>query len=99
MILNTGSRTDIPAYYSNWFFNRIKAGYVLARNPYYPTQVTKYLLNPEVIDVMVFCTKNPSPMLDRLSLFLSRISTLPIIISGSFTRWQKRSLDIRISAS
>lgn len=68
MILNTGSRTDIPAYYSDWFYNRIKEGYVLARNPYYPTQVTKYLLNPEVVDVMVFCTKNPAPMLDRISL-------------------------------
>lgn len=68
MILNTGSRTDIPAYYSDWFYNRIQAGYVLVRNPYYPTQITKYLLSPEVIDVMVFCTKNPLPMLDRLSL-------------------------------
>lgn len=68
MILNTGSRTDIPAYYSDWFYNRIKAGYVLVRNPYYPSQITKYLLSPDVIDVMVFCTKNPSSMLDRLSL-------------------------------
>ena len=68
MILNTGSRTDIPAYYSDWFYNRIREGYVLSRNPYYPAQITKYLLNPEVIDVMVFCTKNPFPMLDRISL-------------------------------
>lgn len=68
MILNTGSRTDIPAYYSDWFYNRIKEGYVFSRNPYYPTQITKYLLNPEVIDVIVFCTKNPFPMLDRISL-------------------------------
>ncbi|MDE7270329.1 MAG: DUF1848 domain-containing protein, partial [Acetatifactor sp.] len=68
MILNTGSRTDIPAYYSDWFYNRIQAGCVLVRNPYYPTQITKYLLNPEVIDIIVFCTKNPLPMIDRLSL-------------------------------
>ena len=68
MILNTGSRTDIPAYYSDWFYNRIKEGYVLVRNPYYPAQITKYLLKPEVIDVLVFCSKNPAPMLDRLSL-------------------------------
>lgn len=67
MILNTGSRTDIPAYYSDWFFNRIKEGYVLVRNPYNPVRVTKYLLSPEVVDVMVFCTKNPFPMLGRLS--------------------------------
>lgn len=68
MILNTGSRTDIPAYYSDWFYNRIKAGYVLSRNPYDPSRITQYLLNPEVIDVIVFCTKNPRPMLDRISL-------------------------------
>ena len=68
MILNTGSRTDIPAYYSDWFYNRIREGYVLVRNPYYPTQITKYLLDPGVVDGMVFCTKNPFPMLDRLSL-------------------------------
>lgn len=66
LIINTGSRTDIPAYFSDWFYNRIKEGYVLVRNPYYPTQVTKYELNPEVVDVLVFCTKNPEPMLDRL---------------------------------
>ncbi len=68
MILNTGSRTDIPAYYSDWFFNRVKEGYVYARNPYYPTQITKYLLTPDVVDAIVFCTKNPFPMLDRLPL-------------------------------
>ena len=39
MIINTGSRTDIPAFYSDWFLNRIKEGYVLVRNPYYPKQV------------------------------------------------------------
>ena len=68
MILNTGNRTDIPAYYSDWFYSRVEAGYALVRNPYYPTQITKYLLDPEVIDMMVFCTKNPSPMFDRISL-------------------------------
>lgn len=68
MILNTGSRTDIPAFYSDWFYNRIREGYVLSRNPFYPQQITRYLLNPDVIDVMVFCTKNPAPMLDGLSL-------------------------------
>lgn len=75
MILNTGSRTDIPAYYSEWFYNRIRAGHVLVRNPYYPTQVTKYLLSPEVVDIIVFCTKNPVPMLDDLAM-LSSFDTL-----------------------
>ncbi len=68
MILNTGSRTDIPAFYSDWFYNRIKEGYVLVRNPYNPAQVSKYLLSPEIIDIMVFCTKNPFPMLEQFPL-------------------------------
>jgi hypothetical protein len=67
MILNTGSRTDIPAYYSEWFYNRVSEGYVLVRNPYYPVQVTRYRLDPQVVDVLVFCTKNPAPMLRRLN--------------------------------
>lgn len=66
MIINTGSRTDIPAYYSEWFYNRIKEGYVLTRNPYYPEQVSRYRLTPDVVDVICFCSKNPEPMLKRL---------------------------------
>ena len=66
MIINTGSRTDIPAYFSEWFYNRIREGYVLARNPYYPQQVTRLSLSPQVVDCICFCTKNPGPMLDRL---------------------------------
>ncbi len=66
MVINTGSRTDIPAYYSKWFYNRIREGCVLARNPYYPSQVSRYRLTPEVVDCLIFCTKNPEPMLGRL---------------------------------
>lgn len=68
MIINTGMRTDIPAFYSEWFCNRLKAGYVLVRNPYNPISVSKYLLNPDVIDVIGFCTKNPGPMLSYMNL-------------------------------
>jgi hypothetical protein len=63
MIIQTGMRTDIPAFYPEWLINRIKEGYVLVRNPYNPVKVTRYSLSPEVADLMVFCTKNPEPML------------------------------------
>ena len=66
MIINTGQRTDIPAFYSKWFINRLKEGYVLVRNPYYPNLVTKFILNPDVVDVIGFCTKNPRPMFQYL---------------------------------
>ena len=68
MILNTGNRSDIPAFFSDWFFNRIQEGFVCVRNPYSPHQVTKYILDPQVIDIICFCTKNPKPMLSRLDL-------------------------------
>ena len=66
MIINTGSRTDIPDFYSAWFLRRVREGFVMVRNPYNPRQVTRYSLDPGVVDALVFCTKNPAPMLPRL---------------------------------
>ncbi|MBR1385040.1 MAG: DUF1848 family protein, partial [Ruminococcus sp.] len=66
MIINTGMRTDIPAFYSEWFMNRIRAGFVLVRNPYRPDWITRYELSPDVVDCLAFCTKNPEPMLKHL---------------------------------
>ena len=66
MIIQTGMRTDIPAFNSKWFLNRLREGYVLVRNPYDPRSVTRYRLDPAVVDLIAFCTKNPDPMLDRM---------------------------------
>ena len=62
MIIQTGMRTDIPAFYPEWLINRIKEGYVLVRNPYNPIQVTRYSLSTDVVDLITFCTKNPERM-------------------------------------
>ncbi len=67
MILSVSRRTDIPAFYSPWFFNRIKEGFVLVRNPFNTKQVSKIDLSPEVIDCIVFWTKNPKRMMRRLN--------------------------------
>lgn len=71
MIINTGQRTDIPAFYSEWFCNRLRDGYVLVRNPYNPSSVTRYSLSPKVVDLIGFCTKNPAPMLPHMDLLRS----------------------------
>ncbi len=68
MIIQTGMRTDIPAFYSEWLVNRIKEGYVLVRNPYNQSQVTKYRLSPDFVDLIAFCTKNPAPMLAHMDV-------------------------------
>lgn len=68
MILHTGMRTDIPAFYAEWFVNRLQEGYVMVRNPYNPVQVTKYILSPDVVDAIAFCTKNPEPFLPYMDM-------------------------------
>lgn len=66
MIISASRRTDIPAFYSEWFFNRIKEKYVLVPNPYNPKMISRIELNPTVVDCFVFWTKNPGPMIERL---------------------------------
>jgi hypothetical protein len=66
MIISASRRTDIPAFYSRWFFNRLEQGFVMVRHPVNPLLVRKIDLSPEHIDGIVFWSKNPRPMMDRL---------------------------------
>lgn len=66
MIISASRRTDIPTYYSEWFFNRLREGYVLVRNPMNARQISRISLSPEAVDGIVFWTKNPVPMLSLL---------------------------------
>jgi hypothetical protein len=66
VILSCSRRTDIPAFYSDWFFNRLREGFVLVRNPMNARQVRRISLLPAEVDGIVFWTKDPAPMLDKL---------------------------------
>ncbi len=66
MIISASRRTDIPAFYSEWFFNRLREGYVLTRNPMNFHQISRVSLSPDAVDAIVFWTKNPTQMLSRL---------------------------------
>lgn len=63
MIINVGGRTDIVNYYSEWLFKRFEQGFVYSRNPFYPNYVYKYTLNPDIVDCVIFCSKNYAPVL------------------------------------
>lgn len=67
MILHTGLRTDIPAFYSRWFLGRVREGSVLVRSPYAPHTLIRYRISPDLVDLISFCTKDPSPMLPHLA--------------------------------
>lgn len=66
MIVNASRKTDIPSYYSDWFLKRIKAGFFYIRHPMDFHQISKISLSPETVNGIVFWTKNPTPMLDKL---------------------------------
>lgn len=68
MILSVSRRTDVPAFFADWFYARLNAGHVLVRNPMNPRRVAHISLSRDVVDGIVFWTKNPIPMMDRLPL-------------------------------
>ena len=75
MIINTGSRTDTVQYYSDWLLKRFEDGFVYSRNPMFPNKVTRYELDPKVLDCVVFCSKNYEPILDRLTEITDKFNT------------------------
>ena len=66
MILSVSRRTDIPCWYSEWFVNRLRAGYVYVRNPINASQISRIPLGSDVVDCIVFWTKDAGPMMERI---------------------------------
>ena len=67
MIISASRRTDIPAFYAEWFMNRVRAGYCTVPNPFNRSQVSVVSLKPEDVDVIVFWTRNPRPLIPHLA--------------------------------
>lgn len=84
MILFVSGRCDIPAFFSKWFYRRLEEGMVDVRNPFNPHQISRIYLNEQNIDAILFCTKNPVPMLDKLDTI-----TFPYIFHITITPYHK----------
>ena len=65
MILNVSGRTDVVAFYTEWFMNRYREGFVDVRNPFNPNLVSR--IKFENVDAILFCTKNPIPILKYIN--------------------------------
>jgi hypothetical protein len=72
MLISASRRTDIPALYAAWFMHRIRAGYCTVPNPFNRKQITTVSLKPEDVDVIVFWTRNPRPLLPHLAELTQR---------------------------
>ncbi len=66
MIISASRRTDIPAYYADWFMACVRAGFCDVPNPYHHGQVRRVDLRPEAVDAIVFWTRNPGPLMPHL---------------------------------
>ena len=82
MILNVSGRTDIVAFYTEWFMNRYKEGFVDVRNPFNPKMISR--IKFENVDAILFCTKNPKPILK----YLKEIDK-PILFHVTLTSYNK----------
>ncbi len=64
-IISASRRTDIPAFYSEWFINRLKQKEVYVRNPY-GGQISRVSLDVDDIHSIVFWSKDFSPLISRI---------------------------------
>lgn len=67
MIISASRRTDIPAFYSDWFLKRIRAGHLLVKNPFNAKKIKRISLAPSDVDAIVFWTRNPNNMIPYLN--------------------------------
>lgn len=65
MIVSASYKTDIPAFYGDWFMNRLDAGFCMMVNPYNGRAIRVSLTRADV-DGLVFWTKNVGPFLGPL---------------------------------
>lgn len=66
MIISASRRTDIPAFYAEWFMKRVRAGYFYRVNPFNSRQVSRFSLKADEVDAICFWTKNPQPLMRHL---------------------------------
>lgn len=66
MIISASRRTDIPAFYAEWFINRLRDGYLLVQNPFNTNMYSRVELSPDKVEAIVFWTKNPRPLMQYL---------------------------------
>jgi hypothetical protein len=66
MIISCSRRTDIPAAYTHWLMRRFDAGFCTVPNPMNSRQASRISLRPEDVDLIVFWSKNPAPLIPYL---------------------------------
>ena len=82
MILFVSGRTDVVAFYMKWFMNSFHRGYIDTRNPFNEHLVSRIYFKD--VDLILFCTKNPLPLIPYLDEF-----KIPILVHVTLTPYMK----------
>ena len=64
VIVSASRATDIPKWYAEWFFNRLKTGYIIWKNPF--NQNNRQKISFSKTKAIVFWSKDPKPMFEYL---------------------------------
>ncbi len=75
MIINTGARTDTVQYYTKWLLKRFEEGFVYSRNPMFQNKVSRYELRSDIVDCVIFCSKNYEPILNHITKITDKFNT------------------------
>lgn len=86
MILSASYRTDIPAFYADWFAGRVQAGTVQYRNPF-GGGLIDLSLAPATVDGVIFWTRNFRPMMRHLPLLAAR--QWPFVVQYTVTGYPR----------
>lgn len=87
MIVSASYRTDIPAFYAEWFLRRLDEGFALVRNPY-SAQMYRVDLRPQRVTGFVFWTRNFGPLLERLDRL--RAFGRPFVVQFTITDYPRQ---------
>jgi len=87
VIVSASYRTDIPAFYAEWFLRRLDEGFALVRNPY-SAQMYRVDLRPQRVTGFVFWTRNFGPLLERLDRL--RAFGRPFVVQFTITDYPRQ---------
>ena len=76
IIISASRSTDIPAFFSKWFFNRFEKGYVKWINPF--DRNTPQYISFKNTRIIVFWTKNAKPIAEAKKFFLFLLTAVGI---------------------
>lgn len=88
MIVSASRSTDIPAFYADWFFHRLKLGYSAWINPF---NGVKGYISYKNTHFIVFWSKNPRPLLQHLEYLKER--NIGCYIQYTLNDYEKEGLE------